>query len=447
MEKWPIVNSTFSLTQECNLRCAYCFTHGKSNKKMSLDTGKRCVDFLIHNAKDAELEQLPYKKRLIDICFWGGEPLLEWELLKQITLYAETVSRENAIFVNFGGTTNGTLLTPDKIPFLKDHNVSFMISLDGGQKTHNWYRKTVTGKGSHTTIMKNMVHILKAWPNCRVRMSPFPERIDNFYNDAKYLFEHGVTNFMFSPVYENNWTKDTWDIWEKESYKVVDLVADYRKKGIRIEIEHFKSYQCGTVSDWPCGAGRFYVGFDADGAIYPCHRFIKFNDDRDWREKETCFGHVDCGITRPEFRKLFIDFFNPESCKDCESFTGTPCHGGCYALNYDLMGDVRKHPDKECEYVSMQKKVSEYYKDKIGREDSKLHGCVCRNMCYLENTPEEIKNIDDSGRQCICDFHANYTGSLDPSVARPLELKTITPQEVMDLLRKLEARVKNLEEK
>ena len=98
-----------------------------------------------------------------------------------------------------------------------------------------------------------------------------------------------------------------------------------------------------------------------DGAIYPCHRFNKFTDQRDWREKEVCIGHVDHGITNPEFRQKFINY-QPIGCSGCEFFYSTPCHGGCYAVNFDLAGSIEKAPEALCRYVKMQKAVSEYYK-------------------------------------------------------------------------------------
>ena len=444
-KEFPITNATFNLTQGCNLACEYCFTYGKRSKKMSFDVGKKCVDFLLRNARDANISDLNGGKRQIDISFWGGEPFLEWELLKSLVLYA---NRERGdIRAIFGGTTNGVLLTEDKLPFLEENRVLFMVSLDGTQETHDKYRRMINGKGSHSIIMKNMEHVMKKWPFYKVRMSPYAEGIHRFCEDVKYLVDHGMYSIMFSPVYESGWTEDYWKTWELECYKVVDLISEYRKKGIKVEIEHFKSYMTVDRSAWPCGAGRFYVGFDIDGSIYPCHRFNKFNDERYWKDKEVCIGHVDYGITNPKFRDTFINY-HPFACGDCEFSNSTPCHGGCYAVNFDLTGDIRKAPESLCRYVKMQKAVSEYYKEKIGMTEVKNfqtgRSCICYNMCYAENTPQEIKDIDDSGMQCHCNF-ANYTGPLDPKVAKSFEGKTASPNEVMDLLKKIDKRLIKVE--
>ena len=446
MESVPITNASFNLTQGCNLKCSYCFTYGRSAKRMSFDIGKKGIDFLIKNCREADLNQLSDKKRSVDIAFWGGEPLLEWELLKDLVIYAEQ-QKENDIRVTFSGTTNGTLLSEEKLPFLDEHKVFFMVSLDGTQETHDKYRKMASGGGSHSTIMRNMESALKRWPFFKVRTSPYAEGVHRFYEDIKYLVDFGFDNIMFSPVYETGFTNENWKVWEDECYKVVDLISDYRKKGRRIEIEHFKSYMQIDNSKWPCGAGRFYVGFDVDGAIYPCHRFNKFNDKRNWREKEVCIGHLDYGIVRPEFREKFINY-EPLGCKDCNFFYNTPCHGGCYAVNFDLTENIQTASKDVCRYVKIQKAVSEYYRQKVGGEDLINSGrsCICYNLVYL--SPDgEISDIDGSGIECQC-FNSRYTGELNPNLAKRLgEMKKITPQEVMDLLKKLEKRLEKIEEK
>lgn len=419
MANYPITNASLNLTQSCNLQCTYCFTHGKTDKVMTLETAQHIVDFLYKNASEADIKDLNGNRRNVEISFWGGEPLTEWELLKKIVLYAEKV-RPKDVSLHFGGTTNGVLLTPEKFDFLDKHKIYFMISLDGTAETHNRFRRTKNDKGSHELIMKNIPAIIEKWPFYRVRTSPYPERINHFYEDVKYLIDNKLYYIMFSPVYENKWTEKHWEMWENQCMKIVDLMAEYKKKGITIHIEHFKSYVRADSSKWPCGAGRFYVGFDTDGSIWPCHRFNKFGDLRPWQEKEMCIGHVDYGITRPKIREMFMDSWNPQGCNGCDFFNNTPCHGGCYALNYDLEGSINKAHSGICRYVKMQKKVSMYYNEKIKDTTPKMGGsCVCNNMCYMEGTDEQIIDKNVPGMTCIC-YNTNYNGSMGNDVARPL---------------------------
>jgi uncharacterized protein len=338
---------------------------------MTFEMGKKCMDFIMKNVQEANINQLGRKSRTALVSFWGGEPLLEWDLIQQLVEYGEN-SEFKDVVVNFTGTTNGTLMTIDKLSFLRDHQIAFMVSIDGTQETHDRYRKSSEGVGSHAIIMKNMEKALKYFPKLRARMSPYPERIDHFYEDVKYLVERGFYHLMFSPVYELDWRYKTWETWKTECFKVVDLIMYLRRRGIEMKIEHFTSYQIGTQR-YPCGAGRWYMGFDYDGAIYPCHRFAKVSDTRPWQEKETCIGHVDVGITRPEFRTKFLNW-NAEDgeCEKCPFVDTSPCAGGCYGTNFDLTGDMAVPSKSVCSYIKMQKEVSAYLKFCLQREQQDM---------------------------------------------------------------------------
>jgi len=445
----PIVSASINLTKECNLRCSYCFTGGKTKEKISLEMAKKAVDYLINNAMSADLSDLPAKQRKIDISFWGGEPLLEWDLLQKIVLYAESV-KPSELELSFGGTTNGTLLTADKFAFLDKHKIFFLLSLDGTEETHDFHRKDCGGHGSHHIIVKNAKEILAKWPFYKARMSLYPERIDHFYDDIKYLIDLGFNDLYFSPVYEYDWNDENWKVWESECYRVIDLLETLKRSGRKIRIEHFESYAKGSDNtSYPCGAGRGYVGIDTDGSIWPCHRFIKFEDTRHWSEKEWCFGHVEHGITKPEVREKFDNF--KADCTGCECYVETPCHGGCYATNIDLGGSLTKADPRICAYVKMQVAVSAKYKEVIGVEtSSSVRGCVCYNSCYLQNTKDEVIDIDPSSEiQCHC-YNVSYSGNPSPDSCVPLPkeviMKKVSPQDVINSIISMRKEVAELKE-
>ncbi len=377
---------------------------------MTTEIGKKAINFLFEEAVRCKEQD-----RQVEISFWGGEPLLEWETLKALTLYAKTVSKETAVPVSYGGTTNGLLLTQEKFDFLDKHKIFFMISFDGTKETHNYHRKTKEGFGSHTIVERNLKAVLRRWPFYKVRMSPFAERIDHFFEDCKYIFDLGCNYLMFSPVYESNWTEERWNVWEEQCKKVIDYIKELGDQGRKIEIEHFKSYVGKDNSTHPCGAGRFYVGFDIDGAIYPCHRFNKFDNKIPWQENKVCIGHTDYGITNPEFRQSFIDF-TPQ-CGTCLRQGDTPCHGGCYAISYDFTGKIDTPYPGLCRYVEMQKRVSEYYKEKIV-DTRKNVSCI---------------QYQSDGFSCDC-FNTNYTG---PTDERPKVTMEILATLVGDLHRRV----------
>ena len=415
--EYPITRASLNLTRNCNLRCTYpCFTNGCVIGSMSWEIAKRAVDFLFKEA-----DRCQGADRAVEISFWGGEPLLEWELLKQIAIYAKDRSSTTGIPVSFGGTTNGVLLTPEKFDFLDEYKIFFMISFDGTPETHDYHRRFRDGKGSHKVVEDNLKSALARWPFYRVRLSPFAERIDHFFEDIKYIFDLGCNYIMFSPVYESNFTDEHWKIWEEECYRVVDYMKQLRQAGRNVEIEHFKTYTGPDNSRWPCGAGRHYLHINHEGYIFSCHRSEKFDDPRPYLEQELCLGHIDMGITKPQVRQQFIDF--QPKCKGNECWGTSPCWGGCYAINWDFLRDITKPYEGICKYVEMQKKVSQYYRQVLGPDMSYSTGtgsCICNNMCYSEGTPQEIKIIStQSPISCLC-YNTSYTGPLDTSLGRPL---------------------------
>jgi len=346
------------------------------------------------------------KDRMVDITFWGGEPLIRWEMLKNVASYAKGVGRNLGIPVQFSGTTNGTLLTPDKFDFLDSIGCKFLVSLDGTKETHDLYRKFKNGESSHEIIVENLKAALERWKDYRPRMGLLAERVDHFFEDVKFLFDLGCQHVIFSPIYEGDWTDTKWDVFVEQGKKLVDYIVESNKAGKKIAIQHFDGFRKTDSSSYPCGAGRFYVGVDIDGAIYPCHRFNKFNDERPWQEKETCIGHIDHGITRPEFRQIFIDW--EHNCGDCGRLQDTPCHGGCYAVRFDLTGSMEKPALEPCKYVEAQKKVSNYLNEKL-----------------------PIPNREGSGHSCICNFE-KYCGPLIESESR-VHYAKIDPEEKLAL--------------
>jgi uncharacterized protein len=449
-----ITLATLNLTRSCNLKCSYCFAKANNSRKktMSFDMAKKCVDFLMKNASEADMSELQTggRGRQVEISFWGGEPLIEWELIKKIAVYAEKVKPANVNLV-FAGTTNGTLLTKDKFDFMEEHKIYFMLSFDGTEETHNKYRIFKNGKGSHSVVEKNAIDALKKWSFFRARLSLYPERMDHFYEDVKYLIDLGFNNIVFSPVYEFDWKTKHWNTFIKQGKMVVDLLVEHKKNGRAITIGHFLNYcQKESPKWWSCGAGKSYVGIDYDGSIWPCHRFCKFDDERPWQEKEMCIGHVEFGITRPEARKPFLEKEN-KNCLGCDIDVNNNCRGSCYAANFDIMGDIFKPPKSVCDYVKSQRKISDYclskgiYKDmKINMNDIK--NCICYNMCYLQGTKEENIQIDDSGAQCHC-YNTSYSGDPDTAkVAKPLNIVRINPVEVVKDINLIKERISAIEE-
>lgn len=419
------INSiTMDLTQKCNLACEYCFahTHRHKAKDMSWETAKKTIDWLFDPSTSGDLD--------VTISFWGGEPLMRWELLKKIVLYAKKKSKQTGKRVQFGGTTNVTLLTPEKFDFLEEHKIYFLLSIDGRKESHDRYRKFVNGEGSWDVIDKNADRILEKWDFYHVRLSYSAENIENFLEDIKYLYNKGFKDIAYSVVAESDWTEENLKKMEKAWREVADWYIDMVKKGEQIKIKDMddpcmKMYN--PVGDQkPCGAGRGYVAVTIDGAIYPCHRFNKFDDPRPWYEREVCLGHIKYGILNTEWRDNFVNWSLDSMDKDCDvcEAKGLTCTGGCWATNWDFTGTLNKNPKVVCHSQLLNIKNARYinnHLEKLGINkfknkhiDKNMQSCICYNTTYTSNSGRKYTMLDmkNPDRICKCNM-ASYNEGED----------------------------------
>jgi len=394
--KAPLMSCTIDVTEACNLACTYCFTCGKTNKKLSLDMGKKIIDFFFEHA-DPNADHY-------EISFWGGEPLLEYALIKELIFYAKRKSDK----VIFGGTTNGILFDEEKLEFLGENKAKMMVSVDGVKEVHDKYRIFPNGSGSWDLVIKKIKLALKYWPDLHIRFSLTPELAPKLYKAMLFFWEElGVDWIAFSPVYECEWRDDDYKILEEEYIKILE----YMRKNPQKYCLHLSDPGKGIWQDYPCGAGRSYVGFSVDGYIYPCHRFHKYGEEHEEQNKKVRIGSIWEGFY-PE-RQKFLDYpvIRKHQCKDglgCDIYNF--CAGGCYAVTFDFTGDIFRMFEPMCKHQQLLFRVASKFK----REDSQVPDgppCVCFNACYLENTDKEIKNYNPSyGFVCVC-FNTTYTGS------------------------------------
>jgi uncharacterized protein len=431
---------TIDLTEGCNLACDYCFTWSK-HKRRVIDKWmvKRIIDFWLPQTDPKEQAQLSW---------WGGEPLLEWNLIKSSTEYAQRKAKDLGKKIIFGGTTNGVLYTPDKVEWTVKNDSLFLVSLDGVKASHDLHRKCPDGSGTWDTVVKNVREALKIVPNLKVRASFGPDTMQYFYESILFFFEDlGLQDVAFSAVYEGEWTERTWETMEEQFTKATQYAVKRMKEGKPCVLKHLNDEACASFEynpQNPCGAGSGYMAWSVDGYGFPCHRFNKHGITTEERAKlptiiarptEDSFEWVN-----PEWKKSFSTFKDnpPEKCKTCEIYGKSICNGGCYAVNHDFTGDIKNPPEVMCRYNKVQNKVGKLFHDLASKEGLRVNWsgwngapkmddfvalpCICYNMCYSEGTPEEIKHIDRrTGTMCLCNMTV-YNGENNPASTRQINL-------------------------
>lgn len=309
---------TLQVTQQCNLRCSYCAYSGQyennrthSSKRMTLGLAKNAIDF--YAARIIEKEEAI-------ISFYGGEPLLEFELIKQCVAYAKNQIQGKPL--RFTMTTNGTLLTNKVVDFLQEEKVETLISLDGAEKEHDCNRKYASGKGSFQDIMTNVKRIKERYPeygatlmfNTVVNPEVDIKNVQEYFDNDKLLEENHISFNMVKPKDLDDvipYSQDALNIRRFEYLKVlltltnkVDLscVSKMIKDGISIPLKFYKEISTKTGLSFEChhngpclpGIQRLFV--TAEGKFFPCERVDELIDSN-------CIGNIKNGFDLNKVRK------------------------------------------------------------------------------------------------------------------------------------------------
>lgn len=343
-------------TEECDLRCTYCFEHHKNNW-MDDNTAKKAVDWLFQNANITRVKS-------VDMTMFGGEPLLNWKVMRTIFEQGCKRSEEMGIQFTCAIITNCTIMNDELFELLKLYrdkvSLTVQLSIDGIPEIQNMYRVTKDGGPSWQMVEKVVPYFKEIFKECPERLYihgclnkkslPYAYESYKFFRD-----ELGIPRVWFLPVAEEAWDIEDAKIYKEQLEKIYIDIIDIAKKENDVNRLHDYTPLDRLIngcqqSPKTCGAGINYVSINTAGDIYPCHQFY-FNDNND---KETIIGNLDIGIDELS-RKIFMDYdarYEMVGCKDCD-------HSGCYrciAANYVNNGYMLYQTrDFYCEMMKMDK--------------------------------------------------------------------------------------------
>lgn len=331
----PIGHLELLLTLNCNHRCDYCFVHGKGQvNDMPLSVAKQAVDFLITASGGlGNVHILPF----------GGEPLLRFDLVREVVEYAKERARTRVPpkAVSFSFTTNGTLLDEEKMAFFQRHGIMVLLSLDGDRETHDRHRRMANGGSSYETVVENLPMIRYYQPWLGTRMTVHPDAIKEMARNFEHLVSLGINQFIIGPATGIPWTIEQWADYESESQmiRILHRFAELRPSmPLRINmfernIESVPGRQKGL---WGCGAGKGRIAVAADGSLYPCSKVVGV----DGLGQTHRLGDVWAGISEYSKRGQLFTAGEDErlKCRECEF--KDDCTGGCPATNYEETGSL-----------------------------------------------------------------------------------------------------------
>lgn len=346
------------VVQDCNLRCSYCYAgDGKYQKSgiMDITTAKKSVDFLIENSKRDNL----------GICFFGGEPLLNFKLIKEVVEYCNEKEKEIGKKFAFSMTSNGTLLNDEIEEFIIKNHIKLQISIDGDKETHDLNRYYSGKIGSHDTVLKK-TKSLREKGLLDARGTVTTSKLDLIHT-YDYLRSIGFDKIALSPAF---------NLLEVEEYdRLADaFIAFYLEFEKRIKEKKYAEVKKNTmfmkqlsdihnsqIRTKACGAGNSLYAIGINGDIYPCQRFVGSN--------EAVLGNTFHGenIQDDIIKNATVDNF--KECSKC--WIRNLCVGGCIHDNFSLSGDINSPYRPQCEH--RKKIVTEAIKIYLRLSDEELH--------------------------------------------------------------------------
>ena len=330
----------------CNLNCSYCFaSQGKYKGEravMSFEVGKRALDFLIENSGT---------RRNLEVDFFGGEPLMNFEVVKQLVAYARSIEKEHNKNFRFTLTTNGMLINDDVIDFSNREMSNVVLSLDGRKEIHDRFRVDLAGNGSWDRIVPKFQKLVKARGEKEYYMrGTFTHANPDFLNDIKQMLDLGFTKLSMEPVVcapddPSALTKEDIEIVKKQYEDLAFLMLERDRENRPFVFYHYmidlKGGPCIYKRISGCGSGTEYMAVTPWGDLYPCHQFV--GDER------FLLGNIYEGVKNKKVQEDFAsnNVYAHKDCKDC--WAKLYCSGGCAANAFHATGSVKGIYKQSCE--------------------------------------------------------------------------------------------------
>lgn len=387
-------------TKNCNLRCGYCFkseTVFPGASRMNLDTAMTAIDWLIAAS---------YGAVELWVNLFGGEPLLQFPLIKQLVPYAKRRCAAHGKAIQFGCTTNLTLINDEIAEFFRQWGMGWHCSIDGSPEVQNKQRPGVGGTPSSERAERGIEYVLKDRPGAMARATLTPALVGTMYKSVLYFEQQGFHSMGFAIADENDWTDDDLREYDRQLSMIREHVRDnWYRKDVDREFGAFdhiiRSVLSGEQQVQQCGVGRGMVLIDEHGDIWPCHRFdgadFDSNSGGAWR-----FGNMFEDGFNHLMHLAFLDkdrwaAYKP-GCAECP--VHTVCAGGCAAANLVNTGSI-------------------YYQDYTNCEASRIayrHAMALHDELKAENNPLFMRKFHSDQYQGL----NSYSAAPQPSESEPV---------------------------
>jgi len=331
---------TLCLTHACNLRCVYCYAGRKHGRRMPWEVAQRAVDFSLgHAVTRARLTGKP--PRETQLGYFGGEPLIEWDLLRRSADYAIAEAERLGVGLKRTVTTNMTLLDEGKAGWLRDRAFYIGLSLDGNAAMHDTLRLHADGRGSHADCAPALRFFRGPGAQAEVIVVVDPGNVLHLADSVAWLVGQGIRRISLNPNFYLDWPAAALDSWRGQYGRVADLYAASFREGRPLNLNVFDSkirtrIKEGYAACDRCGFGENEIAIAPSGNIYPCERVVG-DDDND----ELRIGNVFDGFDNAKRASLVACRGNTVAeCRDCP--VRDRCMNWCACVNYATTGAINR---------------------------------------------------------------------------------------------------------
>jgi uncharacterized protein len=342
----PIKSMCLNIAHDCNLRCEYCFAaqgdFGGARMLMPFEVAKSAINFLIEKSA---------KRHNLEVDFFGGEPLMNFDVVKQTVQYARSLEKAHGKNFRFTITTNGILLDDDKIDFINREMSNCILSLDGRKSVNDRLRVRADGSGSYDSIVPKFQKLVEGRSRDRdyyVRGTFTKYNLD-FTKDIQHMLDLGFREISMEPVVSDE--RLDYSVKEEDLPKIFEeyetlsnLIIQRRKEGRGFDFYHFmidlNQGPCAIRRLRGCSCGNEYVAITPTGDIYPCHQFVGHEE---WKMGNVLDGTLDL---KEKNRFSLINVYSKPECRNC--WAKFYCSGGCNANNWQYEGDLCKPHSITC---------------------------------------------------------------------------------------------------
>lgn len=346
---------TLVLTHECNLACSYCYTGEKFRKDMDWETARRSLDLAFTEHKP-RVPWATYEETPIDVGFFGGEPLICWDMLVRVAEEARARAARDGRKLRLAVTTNGTLVTRERAEKLRALGVEVTLSLDGNRAAHEATRPQKGGRSSFDDVVAGAEHLKAAGLALEIIAVVAPQNVAHLGDSVRFLVELGARNVILNPCFEEVWSDDALALWEKGMADAAAVYADCMRAGRPVAMPTFDNKllaaaKGGLASCDTCSAGTHEVAVAPSGNLYPCARMV--GEDRD---PKLVIGHLDGGVDEVRVRAMPRGPSDP-ACEPCEE--KWRCGASCACANLAETGTTNMPGGTQCWYEQASARVAD----------------------------------------------------------------------------------------